>query len=556
MDITPHIMESKTIGTTINFNKLGITISDLDKRGFEYPTKVAWNEVFVNNQPLQIAQWPNNYMIKTHKVINGGNIKSKGVKGQGYPIIEYIENEPNTWEDINGGWICGYFGEGWADDMLPIKSLDKKNKRITIGSSSLYGFKADGVYRRWFIKNLPETIDLPGEYVHDATINEICFLPPQKSINKVQLSILKDPILQIKSSENVTIKNLIIECSRGMGVFIDSSNRILIDSCIIRNVGNIGVKIGGDTYNNGITNSYIYNTGAGGIELNGGNRKKLTAGNNYIYNCRIHDFNRIEKSRRPAVYIKGAGNKILNTEIYNAPSMGIYIKGNNHTIEYVDIHNVCREAHDLGAIYIGRDPTERGHEIRYSYFHEIQSPFEVTAIYHDDGASGMNVYGCIFNNISSAPVWIGGGQDINYSNNIFLNLPYVVQIDNRFQIWKSYSKWLKPNDEFEKKFKAVNYTQPPYSEAYPELLQYWTNKPEIPKRNCIKNNQIFNIKNKNVKGKIEYLYWEDNHFMNYKVGKGQQIDIRNNKFMHYQQNIPNFEPIPINKIGCSLPLVD
>ena len=193
---------------TINFNKLGITISDLDKRGFEYPTKAAWNEVFVNNQPLQIAQWPNNYMIKTHKVINGGNIKSKGVKGQGYPIIEYIENEPNTWENINGGWICGYFGEGWADDMLPIKSLDKKNKRITIGSSSLYGFKADGVYRRWFIKNLPEAIDLPGEYVHDATINEICFLPPQKNINKVQLSILKDPILQIKSSENVTIKTL------------------------------------------------------------------------------------------------------------------------------------------------------------------------------------------------------------------------------------------------------------------------------------------------------------------------------------------------------------
>jgi hypothetical protein len=253
--------------------------------------------------------------------------------------------------------------------------------------------------------------------------------------------------------------------------------------------------------------------------------------------------------------MKGAGNKILNTEIYNAPSMGIYIKGNNHTIEYVDIHNVCREAHDLGAIYIGRDPTERGHEIRYCYFHDIKSPFEVTAIYHDDGASGMSVYGCIFNNITSAPIWIGGGQDINYSNNIFLNLPYVIQIDNRFQIWKSYSKWLKPNDEFDKKFKAVNYSEPPYSTMYPELLDYWKNDPAIPKRNVIKNNVIINITKKVIKGNIDYLCWEDNHVLESDFKMHEQLNIKSNEFIHYLQTKTNFRPIAVNKVGCSLPYI-
>ena len=541
---------------TINFNEFGITISDLDKRGFEYSTKPAWNEVFINNEPLKIAQWPNNNMITTHKVINPGNNRSKGITGQGNPIIEYINEEPNNWKSVSGAWICGYFGEGWADDMLPIKSIDKENKTITIGASSLYGFKADGVYRRWFVRNLPEEIDQPGEYINNAATNEIYFLPPKENINKIQLSVLKDPIMQIKSCENVTIKNLTIECSRGMGILIDSSNNILVDSCTIRNIGNIGIKIGPNTYNNGIQNSYIYNTGSGGIELNGGSRKKLISGNNFVYNCRIHDFNRIEKAKRPAINLKGAGNKISKVDIYNAPSMGIYINGNNHTIEYVDISNVCTEAHDLGAIYTGRNPTERGHKISYSYFHDIQSPFEVTAIYHDDAACGMDVYGCIFNNISSAPIWLGGGQDINYYNNIFLNVPYVIQVDNRLQIWQSYAKWLKPGDEFEKKFEAVNYKNPPYSVAYPELLEYWENEPSIPKRNNIKNNIIYNIKNKLVKGKIKFLQWDKNYIETSHNEKLENIDIKSKIFSNHQSKIENFEIIPINQIGSDLPVIN
>ena len=540
---------------SISFNDLGITISNLDKRGFEYSTKPAWHEVFINNRPLELAKWPNDNMIITHKVINTGNNRSKGILGQGNPIIEYIDDEPNTWENTKGGWICGYFGEGWADDMLPIQSIDKEKRRITIGGSSLYGFKADGVYRRWFIRNLPEEIDLPLEYVNNALNNEIYLLPPKEKIKKIQLSILKDPILHIKSSKNVTIKNIIFECSRGIGILIESSNKILIDSCIIRNIGNMGIKVRNNTYNSEIKNSQIYNTGTGGIELDGGNRKQLIAGNNSVHNCRIHDFNRIEKAKRPAINLKGVGNKISNVEIYNSPSMGIYINGNNHTIEYTDIHHVCKEMHDCGAIYYGRNPTERGHKIKYSYFHDINSPYALTAIYHDDGACGMEVYGCIFNNISSAPVLIGGGQDITYRNNIFMNLPYAIQIDNRLQIWQSYSKWLEPNGEYEVKFKAVNYTQPPYSDAYPELLTYWNNNPALPQRNLIINNIFYNVNNL-IKGNTSFLVLKDNYETKNNPGfKDIDSPIKGLNYKSIKNNLPNFTPIPLEKIGCNLPVI-
>jgi len=290
--------------------------------------------------------------------------------------------------------------------------------------------------------------------------------------------------------------------------------------------------------------------------LNGGNRNTLESGNNYVKNCRIHDFNRIEKTRRPAINMYGCGNIISNVEIFNAPNMGIYIHGNNHTIEYVDIHHVCQESHDAGAIYCGRDPTERGNKIRYSYIHDIHnSPISV-AVYHDDGACGMNIYGCIFNNISSVPILIGGGQDITYTNNIFMNIPYAIQIDNRLQIWESYALWLQPNGEFDKKFKAVNYTQPPYSEVYPELLDYWENNPEIPKRNIIENNIFYNVNNL-IKGNSIFLIFRNNYICNSNPGfqdiRYPLLGYNNSSVL---KHLPSFISIPTEIIGCNLPVID
>lgn len=560
-----HVKESKILSRLkkrkkkyiryIDLKSLPIKPEGLSKRGFAYKTKPAWTELFIDGKPLQLSRWPNEEMILIDSVINSGNIPSKNIKGRGKPIITYKETEPKKWKTVKGAWICGYFGEGWADDMLPIDSIDKVNKTLTIGSSSNYGFKADGVYRRWYVRNLPEEIDNPGEYYFDENTSKIYFLPFNNNINKIQISVLEKPIISIDSCLNIRIENITIECSRGTGVLIDASQNITIDNCTIRNIGTLGVNITHSSSCCGIQNSYIYQTGAGGVELNGGNRMNLSAANNFVNNCKIFDFNRIERSYRPGIHLKGVGNKISNTEIFDAPSMAIYLHGNNHIIEYVDIHHVCKEVHDQGAIYYGRNPTERGHRISFSYFHDIQSPFDVTAIYHDDGACGMEVHGCIFNNISSAPVLIGGGQDITYTNNIFMNLPYAIQIDNRLQIWQSYSKWLEPNGEYDTKFKAVNYTQPPYSTAYPELLEYWENNPALPKRNIITNNIFYNVDHL-VKGNPAFLVLKDNFETKNNPGfKDIESPMKGLNYKSIRNNLPNFTPIPFEEIGCSLPII-
>lgn len=535
----------------IDFTTLNIKLSSLTIKGIGHTSGSSWNELLIDNEPLIIARWPNDKMIVLDSIVNTGNIISKKIKDKGYASFKYKNDEPQQWEAVKDGWISGYFGEGWGDELLPIKSIDKKNRTITVGSDSYYGFKSGKSYLRWYACNIIEEIDTPNEYYIDKTNNRIYFYPPNTKIQNIQLSYLTDPILSIKSCENITIRNITIECTRGIGILIENSCNTIIDNCIIRNIGHIGIKTTGTLlYNNKIQNSSLDHIGSYGIILDGGNRKKLKAGNCIVENCKIHDFSRIEHSYKPAIYIKGCGNKISQVELYDAPSMAILLQGNNHVIEYANIHNVCKEVHDQSAIYNGRNPSERGNTIQYSYFHDIKSPFSVKATYHDDGACGMIVHGCIFNNISSTPAQIGGGQDITYSNNIFMNLPSAITIDARLKTWAN--KWLQPNGDYETKFKAVNYDQPPFSEAYPELLSYWTDDPTTPKRNVISDNVFYNVKNL-VEGKMEFLEWGNNWDTKENPGfKNSSNPLEGIDYDLIREHLPDFQEIPLDSIGCHL----
>lgn len=535
----------------IDFTPLNIKLSGLIKKGFGHTSGPSWNELFINNNPLIIARWPNENMILLDSVINTGNIISKKITDEGFASFKYKNNNPNIWSSEQDIWISGYFGEGWGDELLPIKSIDKKNKTITLGSDSYYGFKTGKKYLRWYACNIIEELDVPNEYYIDKNNNCIYFYPPKGRIENILLSTLTNPIISIKTCNNITIKNITIECTRGIGLLIDNSTHITIDNCIVRNIGHIGIKmIGTKLFNNKITNSSIYHIGSYGIVLDGGDRNKLIAGNNIINNCRIFDFSRIEHSYRPAIYINGCGNKVSNVELFDAPSMAIILHGNNHIIEYAYIHDVCKEVHDQGALYYGRNPTERGNQILYSYFHYIQSPFATRAIYHDDGACGMKVQGCIFNNISATPIQIGGGQDITYTNNIFMNLPSAITIDARLKTWAN--KWLQPGGEYDKKFKAVNYDQPPFSEVFPELLNYWNDDPTTPKRNVISNNIFYNV-TKLVEGDIKYLEWNKNWNTKDNPGfKNVKKPLEGIDYRIIKQHLPEFHEIQLDSIGCHL----
>lgn len=245
------------------------------------------------------------------------------------------------------------------------------------------------------------------------------------------------------------------------------------------------------------------------------------------------------------------GRSIGICDIYNAPSMAILFHGNNHTIEFCKITNVCSEVDDQGAIYYGRDPSELGNVIRYCYFHKLSPRHRVTATYHDDGACGGEVYGNIYHNAGSLPVLIGGGHYNHYHHNIFIDSPVAIHFDNRMQNWGK--GMVAPNGIIDQRLKAVKFQEPPYSTTYPFLAHYRTENPAYPHGNVIEGNLFYRIKNI-VNGQTQWGEFWNNWSTNNDPGfidpedplKGFKKDAPVYKHI---QGVPQ---LPFDQIGCTL----
>ena len=147
-----------------------------------------------------------------------------------------------------------------------------------------------------------------------------------------------------------------------------------------------------------------------------------------------------------AVLMNGVGNRVTHNLIHDAPHMAINFGGNDHLIEMNEIHDVCRESNDAGAIYGGRDWTMRGTKVRYNYFHHI-SGFEgrsCVGVYLDDQLSGIEIRGNLFYKVTRAAM-IGGGRDCSIVNNVFVDCVPATHVDARGLNWAAFSRtrWRK-----------------------------------------------------------------------------------------------------------------
>ena len=571
----------------IDLKRSGIKdFGTLTPRGFARPYQPAPMELFCNKAAMHLARYPNDTLIPLGKVLDPGSIPRNGDFSHRGGKFQFSIDEPDRWAAAKDIWISGFFCYGYADDAVQIADLDLKNRIISTRQETLYGFESGKNFQRWFAYNLLEEIDSPGEYYIDRTSGILYFYGPEEELKTIEVSMLEEPLVQLKNTSFIHFNGINFECSRGMGVYIEKGKENRIDSCVFRNLGIVGVCVGkgiepfaeltheGDgqpasgklgslmnymykhtTFDREagtghiISNCEIYNTGSGGISLGGGVRLTLKKGNNQVANCSIHDFNRLDRSYKAGINIDGVGNVIRNCEIFNCPGSAILLHGNDHLIEYNSIHHAVTDGDDMGAIYYGRDPSEFGNKVQYNFFHHIGNDHGlIVSVYHDDGACGMEVTGNIFYLAGKRSVLIGGGSDNAYRNNIFIESPMAFHLDNRLMGWAKAN--VDKDGIFQKRLEAVNYKQAPYATAYPKLKNYFEDSPALPKRNFIENNVFVNIKLIH-NGNADWSYFGKNYIASGDPG------FENYNEMNFQLKpsseifklLPGFKAIPFHKIG-------
>ena len=228
----------------------------------------------------------------------------------------------------------------------------------------------------------------------------------------------------------VTLRDLTFEAARGNAVEIrgGSSNRVA--GCRIRNLGDWGVTIRGGI-GHGVVSCDITDTGDGGVSLQGGDRQTLAPAGHYVENCLFVRQGRWSKCYVPAVLMDGVGTRVSNNLIHDHPHCAILFNGNDHLIEFNEIHHIALETGDVGAIYTGRDYTYRGNRIRHNFIHHTGGVgMGSMGVYMDDCVSGTEIYGNIFFKVQRA-AFLGGGRDHQVINNIFVDCDHAVELDGR-----------------------------------------------------------------------------------------------------------------------------
>lgn len=519
----------------VNLRTLGVTdFGEMRSRGFGRPLHSAGLELFFDDKPMQLARWPNDGWATIASVPEG----PKGGK------FTYSGDRPKWWKDIDDIWLHGYWTWDWADSYEKIKHIDTdKREFTTYEPHGVYGYS---IGKRYYALNILEELDSPGEWYLDRKTGVLYFwLPKSLKDTKVYVSLL-DTIIQMKDVSFVIFQGLEIGICRGNAVKISGGNHNLVTGCMLRNIGTVGVSIEGGT-NNGVSGCIIRDCGDGGIIISGGDRRSLSPGNNYVYNTHIYNYGRWDRTVSPAVKISGVGNKISNNLIHDAPHSAVMLEGNEHIIEYNEIHHVCMETSDAGAFYMGRDYSQRGNIIRYNYFHDLGKG-DVQAIYLDDFTSGTTIFGNIIHKARRG-VLIGGGRDNIVQNNIFVDCNPAIHIDARGLTWaKSYFDGTRTI--LLDKLNAVNFKKPPYSVRYPELAMLYDNNPAVPKGNAIINNISYGGRWLDIRnGADEKMVTIKN---NYVSDNSSLLEYRSGK-VELKSDSPafkmGFQRIPVEKIG-------
>lgn len=444
-------------------------------------------EVFLDNEPLTLARYPNNDFLLTDTIDN--NLDLKGNETYKFNIKDRFPKNFN----YDNAYVNGYWYHDWSDSTAKINSF--KEGTFIIEGNLPYGIKEN---QRFYLFNIFEALDNENEYYIDYDEKQLYLIPKKNNKNsQIKISLLSESLINLSDISNISFKNITFENTRNTGISIESSNNITIENCIIRNLSMTGISMN-NVSDSKINKNIIYNTATGGIYANGGDRITLTSSNIKIFNNEIYNFSRIKKTYSAAINMNGVAITASKNKIYDGPHTGILFSGNDHIIEENEIFDICKETNDVGAIYSGRDWTYRGNIIRKSYIHDLDNNSlgdAVVGIYLDDCFSSAHVYK---NKIENVPLAIlaGGGRDNIIEENTIINCKNSISFDDRGLSGSNY-------DNLKSKLNDVPYKSEIWIKKYPEIKSLDTIDPKIPYGNIIMNNKLKNTSEMIIKESIK-----------------------------------------------------
>lgn len=405
-----------------------------------YDRKAAKSpELFVDDEIMEVAKYPNSGYLSVEGITEPGpfmrnwNDDIVGSSDWVAPAdriptpfrftAKSISERLKYWQTADQAIMWGRWYYDWATQSVPLAKVNPESCEITSAVPSAFSIRTN---QAWYIYNLLEEIDEPGEYFMDQKTGYLYYYPTKdmSSIKSVVLTLLDGNVVDIHNAKYINFKGIDVGRSRRSAFNLENCENVHISDADISYTASMAVKIYNST-NCTVKDSHIHDVD-GGVEINNcGDRANLIRGNCGVENCEIDNFARLTKTYTTAVNLSnGCGNYARNNEIHNAQHMAVGFSGPYHEISFNNIYNVCQEADDSGVIYTGRSlATHWGSVVKNNYIHDctpnVTFRIGTIAVYLDDFLSGVTVAGNVIENMQLAGMF--SGYNNIWTNNIFIN---------------------------------------------------------------------------------------------------------------------------------------
>ena len=340
---------------------------------------------------------------------------------------------PARWVRRKAIWLHGFWVWDWADLRIPLGIVDPATRTICLAqpavpttSARASGSTPKTCSRSWTARRV-----VPG-----PRRGILYFWPPAPlATGEVVVSVVRD-LFRLNDVSHVTFRGCCRSRPRHRGRRPRRGQRAVV-GCTIRNMGNWARQAFGGT-EHGVAGCDIYQTGQGGIPLDGGDRKTLTPAGHYADNNHIHHTARWDPVYQPGSRLRRGQPRHPQPDS-RRPARG---------------HRLQRQR---PAHRVQRDP-QRGLRVqrRRGHLHlaaretwSMRGTISATTTCTTSTASRAGAaWACTWMTSSRPPIspatsstrWpppilIGGGRDNLMTNNIFIHCGRALSIDARGLGW-------------------------------------------------------------------------------------------------------------------------
>jgi hypothetical protein len=359
------------------------------------------------------------------------------------------------WKNPENAVIHIYQAMYWGNLQWKINAIDEKQQILWFGQGGQQmGAKWHedpcrvNQHSFFFVENVFEELDAPGEWYFDNDTSTLFYMPPiDVDLNS---AIVEVPVLQrlveFKGTQENPVQHITMQglrfahttatflepyevpslsdwaIHRGGTVFLQGARHCTIKECFFNAVGGNAVFMNEHNRDNVITACKFTESGDSAICFVGSLERTVGTQRSFPYECAatnnlIHDCGVFGK-QVAGVYISRAKRiRVAHNEIYNMPRAGICIGDGTwggHLVEFNRMYDTCRETGDHGPLNAwGRDKywcntqshlpytTHRSHDaglvkidamepvvLRNNFFKETAG----WGLDLDDGASNYEIY--------------------------------------------------------------------------------------------------------------------------------------------------------------------